>query len=241
MVWASEILGARPDFVASLITASTSDCHHSPTYISDRIHLLSNFSGKKEMTLKARLIGRKKTCKVWGRAYPIQQPLLCQVLGMGTEHHAWARWRRRHEQWPWARGYGHAIEECPFAQWWWSCKHTVARVELGTVLCMPAHRPNQSAIALSHAYDHQTSIKTAKFKNENIAIHIQSSRIRSIQHVVSIYQCMLRLYWTWLTTFTSTVSSSLAYRVGPGNRPLTVTMGLDAHSLVVFFNTTCIH
>lgn len=31
MVCASETFGASPDFVASLITASTSDFHHSPT------------------------------------------------------------------------------------------------------------------------------------------------------------------------------------------------------------------
>jgi hypothetical protein len=29
--------------------------------------------------------------------------------------------------------------------------------------------------------------------------------------------------------------------VGPGNLPLTVTMGLVEHNLVVFFRTTCIY
>jgi hypothetical protein len=31
MVWASETFGANPDLRASLITASVSDFHHSPT------------------------------------------------------------------------------------------------------------------------------------------------------------------------------------------------------------------
>lgn len=49
---------------------------------------------------------------------------------------------------------------------------------------------------------------------------------------------MLTLYLTWLTTLISTVSSSLAYMVGPGYLPLTVTMGLLEHNLEVFFCTT---
>lgn len=52
------------------------------------------------------------------------------------------------------------------------------------------------------------------------------------------YQWMETLYLTWLTTFISTVSSSLAYIVGPGNLPLTVTVGLVEHSRVMFFITT---
>lgn len=44
---------------------------------------------------------------------------------------------------------------------------------------------------------------------------------------------------TWFTTLTMTVSSSLAYRVGPGNLPFTTMMGLLEHSFVVFFLTTC--
>lgn len=52
------------------------------------------------------------------------------------------------------------------------------------------------------------------------------------------YQWMLTLYLTWLTTLISTVSSSLAYMVGPGYLPLTVTMGLLEHNLEVFFCTT---
>lgn len=41
-------------------------------------------------------------------------------------------------------------------------------------------------------------------------------------------------------TLTITVSSSLAYRVGPGNSPSTVTMDFVAHSFVAFFETTYI-
>lgn len=52
------------------------------------------------------------------------------------------------------------------------------------------------------------------------------------------HQWMLTLYLTWLTTFTRTVSSSLAQIVGPGNFPFTVTMGLVEHILVAFFITT---
>lgn len=49
---------------------------------------------------------------------------------------------------------------------------------------------------------------------------------------------MLTLYLTWLTTLIRTLSSSLAYIVGPGNFPFTVTIGLVEHNLVAFFITT---
>jgi hypothetical protein len=65
---------------------------------------------------------------------------------------------------------------------------------------------------------------------------MKGSKVCNQQHT---HQWMLTLYLTWLTTFTSTVSSSLATKVGPGNLPLTVTMGFSEHSLVVFFITTC--
>ena len=53
------------------------------------------------------------------------------------------------------------------------------------------------------------------------------------------YQWMETLYLTWLTTLTKTVSSSLAYRVGPGKFPFTVTIGFVEHKRLVFFKTTC--
>jgi len=44
---------------------------------------------------------------------------------------------------------------------------------------------------------------------------------------------------TWLVTVTITVSSSLAYKVGPGNFPLTDTKDFVEQSFVSFFSTTC--
>lgn len=58
---------------------------------------------------------------------------------------------------------------------------------------------------------------------------------------VYLYQWIETFSWTWLTTLTMTVSSSLAYKLGPGNFPFTTTMGLLEHILVVFLLTTCIH
>lgn len=55
---------------------------------------------------------------------------------------------------------------------------------------------------------------------------------------MNFYQWIETLYLTWLTTFTSTVSPSLAVKVGPGNRPLTVTIGFVEHSLLEFVITT---
>ncbi|RRT83794.1 hypothetical protein BHM03_00007555 [Ensete ventricosum] len=50
---------------------------------------------------------------------------------------------------------------------------------------------------------------------------------------------MVTFSWTWLATLTTTVSPSLAYKVGPGNRPFTVMMDLVEQSRVKFFATTC--
>lgn len=50
---------------------------------------------------------------------------------------------------------------------------------------------------------------------------------------------MVTLWATWLTTLTRTLSPSLAYRVGPGNLPLTVRIGLVEQSRVMFRMTTC--
>ncbi|KAJ0915620.1 hypothetical protein HanPSC8_Chr06g0251921 [Helianthus annuus] len=52
---------------------------------------------------------------------------------------------------------------------------------------------------------------------------------------------MLTLYLTWLTTLIVTMSSSLATIVGPGKRPLTVTICLLLQSFVVLVITTCMH
>ena len=54
-----------------------------------------------------------------------------------------------------------------------------------------------------------------------------------------IYQCMLMLFGTWLTTLTNNLSPSLAMTGGPGNLPFTVTMLFVWHSLVTFCNLIC--
>ena len=51
------------------------------------------------------------------------------------------------------------------------------------------------------------------------------------------YQWMVTLFWTWLTTLTTTRSPSLAMMGGPGNCPFTLTMLFVWHSLVTFCNS----
>ena len=52
------------------------------------------------------------------------------------------------------------------------------------------------------------------------------------------YQWMVTLFWTWLTTLTTTRSPSLAMIGGPGNRPFTLKMLFVWHNLVTFCSLT---
>lgn len=51
IVWASDTFGAKPDFRASLITASTSDFHHSPAKYSNEVCLIPSLKIDQNMIL----------------------------------------------------------------------------------------------------------------------------------------------------------------------------------------------
>lgn len=154
MVWASDTFGAKPDFWASSITASTSDFHHSPAFSTiclllsyQKCDFDTNYSGNHRP--QPYLQETIELCSL--NFYLIQWLPPCRVWEMDMARQAWAKSLGRHGPSPSAIICVHAKEACPVGRIWWSCICNSAPVGSDIVWCTLDHQPNLFEIVWYHA------------------------------------------------------------------------------------------